>query len=146
MSLTISKIVSIFSRSKLPKDFFTSRLVEKNGRRIAVGVFKGEAAATHELNHSFQSIRGHVTKLLEDTVPDGLILDFTHLKYEWGDRMACCICDPKDEMGEEFPYRIVISSLNKVGLTSLIENELFDEEPSDWLVGSMEEALALVAG
>ena len=38
----------------------------EKGRRIAVGVFKGEAAATHELNHSFQTIRGHIAKLLEE--------------------------------------------------------------------------------
>lgn len=83
--------------------------------------------------------------------PDAIILNLRELRYEWGDEMADVLstaaCLPGagcvEEEAEHAPARcaIVASDLNRDGLTSLVDEELFSQ-PEDWLFSSLEDAVA----
>ena len=78
--------------------------------------------------------------------PDAVILDFTTLRYEWGDEMArilfACSIDPLDS-DLRIPVAVIISGLNREGITSLVLDEM-DEEPCNWIYQSLDEAIAAI--
>lgn len=75
--------------------------------------------------------------------PDAVILDFTNLRYEWGDEMAgvllFCSNHPI-ETGLNIPVAVITSEFNIGGLTSLVRNEM-NERPEDWLFADLDTAV-----
>ena len=69
--------------------------------------------------------------------PDAIVLDLRGLIYAWGANMAEVLtCGGH-------PAVVVVSDLNREGLASLVEQEMF-EQPGDWLFESVEEAVSAV--
>lgn len=127
----------------LRDDFYEAHCTVFEGKKIAIATFRGEAAATHELLHVFSAIDARIAALLDEKRPDALILNFRELKYNWGDEMARTLSDASWRDGDEFPIAIVASDLNRVGLTSLLQDEM-DCEVSTWLSDSEDGAIALL--
>ncbi|HEY3320970.1 MAG TPA: hypothetical protein VGP72_10935 [Planctomycetota bacterium] len=76
--------------------------------------------------------------------PVALLLDLRKLRYEWGDEMGRTLSDAKASGFErQLPLAVVVSELNRAGLTSLIRDELFGK-PEQWLCDSLEAALAML--
>jgi hypothetical protein len=127
----------------LRRDFYEARCLSIADKKIAVAIFRGEAAATHELLHVFSAMEGAMTELLEAEHPAALILDFRELAYSWGDEMVRTLDVPSTWFGGEFPLVVITSDLNRDGLTSLLRDEMLSE-PAEWLSQSEDEAIALI--
>lgn len=94
--------------------------------------------------------------------PDGLIMDFRRLQYEWGDNLTEPLAYHPDEKPDslidddddsaftrpqqlsDFPVVYVVSDFNRKGLTSLMTDELF-LLPSDYLFESLDAAIEAIA-
>ena len=75
-----------------------------------------------------------------------LILDLREMVYEWGDMIGSAIdAGAGQYIKARFPTAVVISKLNRDGLTTFVEKEMGDE-PSHWLFESLEDALHHVQG
>lgn len=77
--------------------------------------------------------------------PQGLILDLSELKYEWGDMMSEVVWPPYNLISVSdkeiiYPFAVVISDLNRTGLTSLVKEEMM-EKPNEYLFETFNEAL-----
>lgn len=93
--------------------------------------------------------------------PDGLIMDFRGLQYEWGDNLTEPLAYHPDEKPESlidgsddsaftkprelsnFPVVYVASAFNREGLTSLLTDEL-NLPPSEYLFESVDAAIDAV--
>jgi len=72
----------------------------------------------------------------------GVILDLRELAYEWGDMMANLFgAGHKHYVDADLPVVAVISDLNRVGLTSLVADEM-QSDPANLLFETIETALA----
>jgi len=81
---------------------------------------------------------------LQGFEPSALVLDLEKLKYEWGDMMTSVFCAGQGQyINAEFPTAVVVSNLNREGLTSLVEMEM-RAKVTDWLFGSLTEAFDAV--
>jgi hypothetical protein len=105
--------------------------------------FRGIAAATHEDLHVFREIDAAIQKLLDCERPAGVILDFRELEYSWGDEMGRTLSITDPSTGGQMPLVIVVSDLNRAGMTSLLRDEL-SLEPAEFLVSSEDEAYHLI--
>ena len=70
--------------------------------------------------------------------PYALVLDLRELRYEWGDGRAAVLG------AWPLPVGVVASGRNRVGLATLVRDELSDD-PSDWLFESVGAAVDAVA-
>lgn len=80
------------------------------------------------------------------TVPDGIVLDLTELRYEWGDEMAGVLfyCSNHSiEQDQSIPVAVVTSDLNREGLTSLVRDEM-SQPINEWLFSDVESAVESV--
>ena len=109
---------------------------------ILLAAFNGHAFNSHE-----QSCYRHIEVLMAANMvaieSDAVILDFTNLKYEWGDEMAgvlfFCSNHPT-ETGLKIPVAVITSVLNCEGLTSLVRDEML-ESTDDWLFADLTTAV-----
>lgn len=80
---------------------------------------------------------------LEAWESSGLILDFQKLEYDWGKNMEYTLSLGNKwdywSDNETYPIAIVISDLNREGLTSLVSDEML-ANPEKWLFESIEKA------
>ena len=140
--------------------------------------FRGECGkGTQNECHGYAEFMSAIIKAaVEAWSPVALIMDLRQLKYCWGDEMtkpfhACVPFHAGSTMlrsifGEypnlvesdlnkipneslAFPMAVVVSELNRTGLTSLVKDELRRElgkemNPSDFLFETLEDALAAV--
>jgi hypothetical protein len=127
----------------LRRDFFEGRSVSVGASKIALATFRGEAAATHELLHVFPAIEDAAVALLEAERAAALILDFRELKYDGGDEMGRTLSDLSWRYGSTFPVAVIVSDLNREGLTSLLRAEM-GSDPAEWLVDSEKAAIGLL--
>jgi len=122
----------------LRPDFYDTKSRVIEDKNICHIRFRGIAGNTHEDAHTFSAMDKVVLGLLEAERPDGLIMDFRELEYSWGDEMA-------RTLGEHaLPLVVIVSDLNRSGLTSLVQEEMLIQEASDLLVESEEAAYSLV--
>lgn len=74
-----------------------------------------------------------------------LVLDLQEMSYEWGDQMVRPLGAGQGHyVDADLPTAVVVSDLNREGLTSLVRDEML-ADPSEWLFDTLEEALARVA-
>jgi hypothetical protein len=116
-----------FAECQLPSDQFACCLIVS---------FDGEAGNSHQHCGTFTFMTAMIAAGLAAWVPSALILDLTKLTYEWGDDMARVLAESGD-----LPTTVVISEVNREGLTSLVEAEM-SAKASEWLFDSLLEALA----
>ena len=109
---------------------------------VLLAAFAGHAFNSHG-QRSFRHIEALMAGNMVAIEPDAVILDFTNLKYEWGDEMAgvlfYCSNHPI-ETGLKIPVAVVTSKLNCDGLTSLVRDEM-QECPDDWLFADLNAAI-----
>jgi|GEM_PF-3623510 len=125
----------------LPRHFHSACCRTIAGQKIAVASFRGEAS--NHLDNVYPVMDEAIGELLDAEMPAGLIIDFRALKYSWGDEMARILFAPNDWYGGAFPVVVIVSDLNREGLTSLVRDEMF-EKPEEWLAETEEAALRLM--
>lgn len=109
-------------------------------KTILIISFEGIAQNSHEHCGTFKFMEAKILQGISAWQPLGVILDFTKLAYSWGDNMNEVLGATGAYYRMEYPYKVVISDLNKEGLKSFIECE-WDEDPKKILVESIENAL-----
>lgn len=127
------------------KATFASAEHSHTGATILLATFWG-----HAFNSDGQSSFRHIEVLMAANMvaieSAAVILDFTKLKYEWGDEMAgvlfYCSNHPL-ETGLKIPVAVITSELNSEGLTSLVRDEMH-ERPEDWLYADLDAAIVSV--
>lgn len=79
---------------------------------------------------------------IEAWEPEAIVLDLQNLAYQWGDLMGKPLSMHQCHGDSDSPLRtaVVVSDLNRNGLTSLLRDELF-LHPSEIFFESLEEAL-----
>jgi hypothetical protein len=128
----LSEITAMFASGELSDTYST----------VLLATFQG-----HVFNSHGQSSFRHVEALMAANMvaiePDAVILDFTKLKYEWGDEMAgvlfYCSNHPI-ETGLKIPVAVITSELNFDGLKSLVRDEMH-ERHEDWLFANLDTAI-----
>ena len=165
--------------SSLKYSLFTCPLItwpDKQGMLCLVVEFGGECGQGTQ-DHGYADLMSAIIKASVDAWrPMALIMDLRPLKYRWGDEMtkpfrACApfqalslkfgsICEEYPNLVESdlsritneslaFPMAVVVSELNRTGLTSLVKVELPRElgkemNPDDFLFETLEDALEAV--
>jgi hypothetical protein len=76
--------------------------------------------------------------------PFGVVLDLRELSYEWGDEMQEVLAGARNPR-RSLPTAVVVSDLNREGLTSLVTQEML-AAPADWLFDTVDDAIAAVDG
>src|SRR6188768_2495661 len=98
---TLSEIKATFASAELPNTYST----------VLLAAFRGHAFNSHG-QHSFRHIEVFMAANMVAVEPDAVILDFTNLKYEWGDEMAgvlfYCSNHPI-ETGLKIPVAVITS-------------------------------------
>lgn len=132
---TLSEIKATFATAEHPETYST----------VLLATFRGHAFNSHGQS-SFRHIEVMMAGNMVAVVPDAIILDFSNLKYEWGDEMAgvlfYCSNHPI-ETCQRIPVAVVTSELNREGLTSLVRDEM-RQAPDDWLTNSLEDAISTI--
>jgi hypothetical protein len=108
--------------------------------RCLVVAFHGEAGNTHAHIGTFAFMDAMIAAGVAAWQPMGVVLDLRGLRYAWGDEMARTLAGAGIH---EDPPAVVVSDLNREGLTSLVKEEL-GGRPEKWLYESLDDALAVV--
>ena len=78
--------------------------------------------------------------------PVGVLLDLRNMAYEWGDMMVNPLCAGHQHyVDSDLPLAVVVSDLNREGLTSLVTDEM-QSDPSKLLFETMETAIHFLDG
>ena len=128
----LSDIKATFASAEHPDTYST----------ILLATFIGHAFNSHGQS-SFRHIEVLMAANMVAIEPDAVILNFSKLKYEWGDQMAgvlfYCSNHPI-ETGVRIPVAVITSELNLEGLTSLVRDEML-ESTDDWLFDDLTAAV-----
>ncbi len=133
--------------SSIEYSLYTCPLITWPYMNALVAEFRGECGEGSGSNADAAFMAAIVKAAQEAWPAVALILDWRKLKYEWGDE----IVKPIDAFGTcrvgdksiNAPAAVIVSDLNRVGLTSLVKLEM-GEEPDELLFNSLEEALVAV--
>ena len=132
---TLSEIKATFAIAEHPETYSV----------VLLATFRGHAFNSHGQS-SFEHIKVMMAANMVAAIPDAIILDFSNLKYEWGDEMAdvlfYCSNHPI-ETRVRIPVAVVTSELNREGLTSLVRDEM-RQTANDWLTNSLEDAISTI--
>ncbi|TWU50720.1 hypothetical protein Poly51_40130 [Rubripirellula tenax] len=75
--------------------------------------------------------------------PSAILLDLREMAYEWGDMMANPLCAGFRHYadGSDLPLAVVVSDLNREGLTSLVTDGMHSVDPASVLFETTEAAI-----
>jgi hypothetical protein len=75
--------------------------------------------------------------------PCAILLDLREMAYQWGDMMVNPLCAGFRHYadGSDLPLAVVVSDLNRQGLTSLVTDEMHDVHPASILFETLEAAI-----
>jgi hypothetical protein len=118
--------------------FTVRRLPSEPEQEALVIRFDGEAGNSREHFGAFALMRAVIAAGVAAWKPASLVLDLRRLTYEWGDNMAEVL-----GCAQPLPTAVAVSDLNRDGLASLVEQEMFGE-PKRWLFESVEAAIGAV--
>lgn len=130
--------------SDINVEFFTTPMPSDAHLDILVVRFLGEYPAGGAGNSDADYMTAMVRAGLEAWPAFGLVLDFTHLKYVWGDMMEKVL-----DAGASYshpratPTAVVTSPLNSEALTSLVKDEMGDDA-GERLFDSMHDAITKI--
>lgn len=111
------------------------------GTHTLLARFSGEAS--NQRPHSYDQIIALMAANMVVVESDAVILDFTDLKYEWGDEMGGVLyyCSHHPMYADlRIPVAVITSELNREGLTSLVRDEMW-EDPNNWLFSDLDSAI-----
>jgi len=126
-----------FARGEL----LTSPLPDCPRATVLLVAFDGAAGNTHQDIGTFAFMKAMIVAGLEAWRPEALILDLRRLRYSWGDEMHDTLAAADGWCRRAFPTAVVVSDLNRVGLTSLVVREM-GRDPQDLLFDSIDEAVS----
>lgn len=113
--------------------------------KVLVVEAKGETGIGSASNADATYITAMAVAGLISWSPSALIFDFRELTYEWGDQFLNTLsAGDFARTGSALPTAVVVSGKCRAGFESLISDEMFDEDPSDWLFESVPEATSAV--
>jgi hypothetical protein len=111
---------------------------------VLVIAFIGKAGNSHEFCGTFNFMDAMIAAGVVAWHPFAVVLDLRQLSYAWGDEMQGTLGSAYDYVsGSSLPTSVVVSDLNRKGLTSLVIQEMF-ASPGDWLFETVEDAIAAV--
>lgn len=130
--------------SEIQCRFFTVDIPELQYHSAIIIEFSGACGYGASSNADASFMEGMIAAGFHAWSPSCCILDLRRLKYEWGDMMCAVINPPHNfvsitEEDVEYPFAVVISDLNREGLTSLVSQEML-EDPSTILFDTLEAA------
>jgi len=130
--------------SSLSFSFFVGKS-SNTARKVLMVRFEGATGSGCSNNGDATFMTAIVAAGLKAWEPSGLILDLRELSYSWGDLMVMPFCVHPDltirEQLVPFPTVAVISDLNRVGMTSLVKDEML-ADPDSILFDSVDDAAA----
>jgi len=133
--------------SSVKCEFYKTDMPFNQRSEVLVVKFIGECGFGSQSNDDAVYMSAMIAAGFMAWHPFGLILDLSELKYEWGDMMDRVISPPYHLIGscedDIYPFALIISDINRKGLTSLIKEEMM-EEPKDFLFETLDEALIRV--
>ena len=139
MQLTERKLEEL--SSSLKYKIYTCPFEKQSQLEAIVVAFYGKYGFGSAGNGDATFMTAIIMAALAGWEPSGLVIDLRQMKYEWGDLIVKAIdAGANRYINAPFPTAIVISDLNREGLTSLVSDEM-DEEPSKWLFESLETAM-----
>jgi len=109
--------------------------------------FEGRCGVGSQGNGDAHCMRAMSRAAFDMLDPDGLVLDFSALTYEWGDMMSR-VLDLPDAWREldEPPFAIVVGPDCEAGMMSLLLQELqYDRSELGWVFHDTDAACAKVA-
>jgi hypothetical protein len=110
-------------------------------RKVLVVSFEGLYRPGARGNKDAGDMIAFIQEGLQAFSPDGLILDFRNLEYDYGDMMDGVLESAEGTWGgRALPAVVVTSHLNRSGLTGLVCNVMGDDA-AHWLYQRMETAL-----
>jgi hypothetical protein len=136
--------VHLSDLSEIQYRYFTVDIPELQHLSVMIIEFSGECGYGSSSNADASFMEGMMAAGFRAWNPSCCILDLRKLKYEWGD-MMCSLFNPPHELISlteeevEYPFAVVISDLNREGLTSLVSQEM-SEDPATILFDSIEAA------
>lgn len=111
---------------------------------VLVIKFIGKAANSREYHGTFSFMNAMIAAGVAAWSPFAVVLDLRQLSYEWGDEMSGTLTSAYDgDSRYSPPTAVVVSDLNREGLTSLVIQEMF-ASPEDWLFDTVEDAITAV--
>ena len=122
--------------------YFETKLPSPPHHDVLVVQFTGQSGFGCANNSNARYMAAMIHAGLTSFSPIGVLLDLREMAYEWGDMMAQPLCGGHAHYanGRNLPLAVVISDVNRGGLTSLVTDEL-GLDPSSLLFESMEAAL-----
>lgn len=144
MKLTTLKFEEV---SSLTYELASCPLPPWNYLSCLIIAFKGECGHGSGSNQDAAFMAGIIRAANEVWPPVACILDLRELEYEWGDEIAR-VFDTFDacRVGDSFiafPLAVVISDKNRVGLTSLVREEM-GQSPDEILFETLNDAFTAV--
>ena len=124
-------------------EYFTCDFPSGAHGEILIVAFAGEAGNSHEHCGTFSFMDAVIAAGIQAWQPCGLVLDLSRLRYEWGDEMQRTLEIGSSWYRGKFPTAVVVSELNRAGLTSLVTKEM-DQEPDEWLFETIDLAVSAV--
>jgi hypothetical protein len=120
-------------------------LLTKETVEVLVVEAKGETGVGSASNADAIYIEAMAVAGLISWSPSALVFDFRELTYEWGDHFTSTLSAGRFvQTCNTLPTAVVVSGKCREGFESLISDEMFDEDPSDWLFQSLEAATSAV--
>lgn len=121
----IMKRFEVEPESQISHELFLMEMPSKKYVNILVAKFSGEYGYGSGGNIDAEYMYATLISALSFSGASGVILDFTELSYQWGDKMGLVLSAPADR---DLPLVVVGSELCEKSLKSLIEDELLIED------------------
>lgn len=128
--------LSLFEETAATYAFARCRLPSQPYAECLIVSFEGDADS-QDRGFSYAFMNGMIAAGVGLWRPSAVVLDLSKYAYTWGDEMAQLLVRVPE------PVAVVVSDLNRVGMTSLIEDELGgDQKAADWLFDTLAGAVA----
>jgi hypothetical protein len=119
----------------------------KTGVKLLVIEFAGKHGIGSEGNNDSLYMATIIKAAMNIWYVDGLVLDFKHLEYEWGNSIGEVILAGKRVRGKRFPTAVVVSELCEPALKSAQPFYALDSQSGEqvkWLFDDFESAASYV--
>jgi hypothetical protein len=151
----IARLFPFPAREPVPVLGHSTSHVQSEKGVVLIARFTGVSGFGCSCADTERQIRDVIFDAFHQMRPDALVYDFQAMEYRWGDNLTETFCyhpdarivdedvvhpEPFDANRGHFPVVYAVSDLNRVGLTSLLREEM-DLDPSLYLFETLDEAV-----
>lgn len=130
--------------SELRVTFGTLPLPSHNHSQVLIATATGACGYGSGSNSDCTYLASMLHAARHAWFPASIVLDFRDLSYRWGDEMSDVLSVGSQPLFlPSLPTAVVISDLNREGLTSLVAQEM-ELPPTEWLFETVEAAVTAV--